>query len=89
MSLSRLTTRALPDSDKLLYLDICGSSDLPSRFASILWLNLDQRIKCALKSFIYIVLFMGNDNIVPFSPYDDVICIEALWSVSELRGCFS
>ena len=55
-------TSASLHSDKLLCLDICVFSVLPSRFASILWLNLDQRIKIAMESFIDIVRFMGNDK---------------------------
>lgn len=56
-------TSASLHSDKLLYLDICVFSVLPSRFASILRLNLDQQIKSAMESFIDIVRFMGSDNI--------------------------
>ena len=56
-------TSASLHSDKLLYLDICVFPHLPSWFASILWLNLDQGIKCAMESFIYIVRFKGKNNI--------------------------
>lgn len=81
-------TSASLHSDKLLYLDICVFSVLPSRFASILWLNLDQQIKSAMESFIDIVRFMDSDNISSVSLVKIMSAREALCSASELRGCF-